>query len=157
MPGATTAAARVQGQEKPIRSIVLWFTVTVAVAIMCLGVLAGSAESKQRCHSRACEIRVASKQCSQTRVVPCIRLGALRYRQPFWLLLKIAKCESGLRPRARNPSGSSGLMQFMPATFAGTPYRSRSIFSARWNALAGAWLLRAQGTDPWTASRHCWG
>jgi hypothetical protein len=48
-------------------------------------------------------------------------------------------------------------MQFMPGTFAETPYWRHSIFSAKWNTLAGAWLMRRVGTGPWAASRHCWG
>lgn len=119
-------------------------------------VLAASGASKQLCQTLRCELRVTKRQCSQTRVVPCIRYAALRYRQPFRLLMRICRCESGLDPRARNPSGSSGLAQFLPSTWAITPYRDRWIFSARWNALAAAWLLRAQGTSPWLASRHCW-
>jgi soluble lytic murein transglycosylase-like protein len=33
-------------------------------------------------------------------------------------LLRVARCESGLNPSAFNPSGSTGLFQFMPGTFA---------------------------------------
>jgi soluble lytic murein transglycosylase-like protein len=110
------------------------------------------------CHSRGCVERVAMHQCSQTKVVPCIRRAALHWRVPFRLQLAIARCESGLRAWVRNNggSGSSGLMQFMPGTFAATPYGRYSILSAKWNALAGAWLLARAGTGPWAASRSCW-
>jgi soluble lytic murein transglycosylase-like protein len=113
----------------------------------------------KHCHTRACPERVAMKQCSQARPVHCIRRAAIRHRVAFHLQLAIARCESRLRPEVTNTSGSgaSGLMQFMPSTFAATPYRFRWIFSAKWNALAGAWLLQQQGTGPWTASRGCWG
>lgn len=99
------------------------------------------------------------KQCSQSRPVACIRRAAMRHRVSFRLQLTIARCESGLDPTELNDAGSgaSGLMQFMPSTFAGTPYRFRWILSAKWNALAGAWLLKRAGTGPWTASRGCWG
>jgi len=112
----------------------------------------------KHCHSRACPERVAMKQCGQARPVACIRRAALRHRVSFRLQLAIARCESGLNPFVTNRegSGSSGLMQFMPATFDSTPYRHRSIFSAKWNALAGAWLMRRAGTGPWIASRGCW-
>lgn len=84
----------------------------------------------------------------------------MHWRVGFHLMLRIARCESGLNPLASNgDSGSSGLMQFMPGTFLATKYgrEGRSIWSAKWSALAGAWLLRRAGTGPWTASRHCWG
>ncbi len=99
------------------------------------------------------------KQCSQSRPVACIRRAAMRHRVSFRLQLTIARCESGLDPTELNDSGSgaSGLMQFMPSTFAETPYRFRWILSAKYNALAGAWLLKRAGTGPWTASRRCWG
>lgn len=98
------------------------------------------------------------RQCAQARPVPCIRRAATHWRVSFYLQLAIARCESGLRATVLNGggSGSSGLMQFMPSTFAGTPYGGRPILSAKWNALAGAWLLRRAGTGPWAASRHCW-
>jgi soluble lytic murein transglycosylase-like protein len=97
-------------------------------------------------------------QCSQAHPIACIRRAAMHWRVSFYLQLAIARCESQLRPWVLNGggSGSSGLMQFMPGTFASTPYGSRWILSAKWNALAGAWLLRG-GTGPWTASRACWG
>jgi soluble lytic murein transglycosylase-like protein len=113
----------------------------------------------QRCHSTRCDERVAMHQCAQSRPVPCIRRAALHHHVSFRLQLAIARCESRLQPAVLNHggSGSSGLMQFMPATFGTTPYAGRWILSAKWNALAGAWALRHWGTGPWAASRHCWG
>lgn len=110
------------------------------------------------CHSSACVERVAMHQCSQARPVACIRRAAMHWRVSFYLQLAIARCESGLRAWALNGggSGSSGLMQFMPSTFASTPYGARWILSAKWNALAGAWVLRRHGTGPWVASSACW-
>jgi soluble lytic murein transglycosylase-like protein len=96
--------------------------------------------------------------CSDRRPVPCIRRAALHHRVSFALQLAIARCESGLQPRITNyaGSGASGLMMFMPGTFAATPYRWHSVFSAKWAALAGAWGLKHWGTGPWVASRGCW-
>lgn len=110
------------------------------------------------CHDRACVERVAMHQCSQQRPVPCIRRAAMHWRVSFWLQLAIARCESGLRATVLNGggSGSSGLMQFMPATFASSPYGHYWILSAKWNALAGAWLMARAGTGPWVASQQCW-
>lgn len=129
------------------------------------------------CNTERCVERVAAKQCSQTRVVPCIRRAAILYRQSFSLMRSIARCESGLNPYAYNGASgnrqpvitdkSSGLFQFMPGTFAGSRYAHRkirwrgrywsAIWSAKWNALAAGELLRRSGTWPWISSRHCWG
>jgi soluble lytic murein transglycosylase-like protein len=51
---------------------------------------------------------------------------------------------------ARNPSGASGLMQFMPSTWQTTPYRRRSIWSAKYNALAGGWMHSAGRGNEWS-------
>lgn len=117
-----------------------------------------TADAHRGCHSAACNERVAMHQCSQARAVPCIRRAAMHWRVSFYLQLAIARCESGLRAWAMNGggSGSSGLMQFMPSTFASTPYGTHPILSAKWNALAGAWTLRHYGTSPWVASAACW-
>ena len=111
------------------------------------------------CRTVACRERVAMHDCSQTRPVACIRRAALHRRVSFDLQLAIARCESRLRPWVLNTAGSgaAGLMQLMPSTFATTPYRWRPILSAKWNALAGAWMLRRVGTGPWASSRGCWG
>lgn len=51
-----------------------------------------------------------------------------------------ARCESGLSPFAHNPSGASGLFQFLPSTFASTPFGNFSIWSPYANALAAGWM-----------------
>jgi soluble lytic murein transglycosylase-like protein len=64
-------------------------------------------------------------------------------------MLRIPACESTWNPYARNPSGSSGLYQFMPSTWAGTPYGHRPIFSAFWQPYAAAWMLDQGRTGEW--------
>lgn len=117
------------------------------------------AEARQGCRTLACEERVAMHQCSQARPVPCIRRAALHHRVSFHMLLRKARCESGLNPYAINgspfnrapvvTSKSSGLMQFMPGTWRTTPYARRSIWSAKWNALAGGWMHRVGRGGEW--------
>lgn len=136
---------------------------------------AAHAEARAGCHSRSCVERVAMHQCSQTRPVPCIRRAAIHHRVSFRLQLAIARCEAGpaLNPLAvfgqaanqvafsmswlRARDLSAGLMMFKPSTFVTTRYASRWILSAKWNALAGAEVLRRVGTGPWVSSRRCWG
>lgn len=63
---------------------------------------------------------------------------------------RVAMCESGDNPYARNPSGASGLFQFMPSTWAGTPYASSSVFDPVANARAAAWLYARRGASAWS-------
>jgi hypothetical protein len=49
-------------------------------------------------------------------------------------------CESGGYRFARNPSGASGLFQFLPSTWASTPFASFSIWSPYAQALAAGWM-----------------
>src|SRR5262245_4841100 len=55
-------------------------------------------------------------------------------------LWRRALCESGGYRYARNPSGASGLFQFLPSTFASTPFGRFSICSTYANALAAGWM-----------------
>lgn len=74
----------------------------------------------------------------------------MHYRVDTRMLVRKARCESRLNPLAFNPSGASGLMQFLPSTFATTPYAHRSIWSAKWNSLAGAWMHRMGRGNEWS-------
>lgn len=61
-------------------------------------------------------------------------------------LLRIPGCESSWTPGlAPNSAGATGLYQFLPSTWAGTPYGRRSIYSARWQAEAAHWLYTKDG------------
>ncbi len=64
-------------------------------------------------------------------------------------LWALARCESTLNPSAKNASGSSGLMQFMPSTFAGTPFGGFSIWSPYANAMAAGWMLQQGRRSEW--------
>lgn len=79
----------------------------------------------------------------------CIRGGATEHDQSYSYLLAVASCESELNRLAANPSGASGLFQFMPSTWATTPYAGRSIWSARAQALAAAWAFRQGRAAEW--------
>lgn len=103
------------------------------------------------CRSTTCLERVARKQCSQKRVVPCIRRAALHYHQPFYDLLRVARCESTLNPWARN-GVHAGLFQFRvatPSTWATTPYARKNPFRAKWSSLAAAWAWSVGRRSEW--------
>jgi len=63
---------------------------------------------------------------------------------------RIARCESSYSPTAVNSSSeASGLFQFLPSTWAGTPYSSQSVFDPQANAKAAAWLFQRYGPSQW--------
>jgi hypothetical protein len=62
----------------------------------------------------------------------------------------VAWCESRYHPNSVNSdSGASGLFQFLPSTWSGTPYASQSPFDPRANAFAAAWLYSHYGPGRW--------
>jgi soluble lytic murein transglycosylase-like protein len=67
--------------------------------------------------------------------------------------LRVAKCESNYNPYAVNrSSGASGLFQFLPSTWAGSPYHAQSVFDPTANAKAAAWLYQRSGPGQWVCS-----
>ena len=65
--------------------------------------------------------------------------------------LRIASCESTNNPDAVNASsGAEGLFQFLPSTWALTPWANSSPFDPSANAQAAAWLYaNSGGADNW--------
>jgi soluble lytic murein transglycosylase-like protein len=67
--------------------------------------------------------------------------------------LRVAKCESNYNPYAVNrSSGASGLFQFLPSTWAASPYHAQSVFDPTANAHAAAWLYQRSGPSQWSCS-----
>jgi hypothetical protein len=63
----------------------------------------------------------------------------------------VAYCESRYHPNSINTSsGASGLFQFMPGTWAGSPWHAQSPFDPVANAQAAAWLYHTYGPQRWT-------
>lgn len=92
---------------------------------------------------------VAASQIQQIILDAFAPLGAAAQT---WAL-RVAKCESGYNPLAVNRySGASGLFQFLPSTWAHTPYASQSVFDPVANAQAAAWYYNATGRTggPWS-------
>lgn len=76
-------------------------------------------------------------------MVQIIYDAADRWGQPRADMLRVARCESNLDPRAVNASsGASGLFQFMPSTFAFTPNgkAGQNIFDPVASADAAGWM-----------------
>ncbi len=67
--------------------------------------------------------------------------------------LRVAKCESGFNPNAYNAgSGASGVFQFLPSTWRGSPYASSSPFDAEANVRAALWLYQRSGPTQWSCT-----
>ena len=65
--------------------------------------------------------------------------------------INVAYCESRYHPNSVNSdSGASGLFQFMPSTWSGTPWASQSPFDPVANSQAAAWLYSHYGPGRWT-------
>ncbi len=71
--------------------------------------------------------------------LPTINAAASKYGLNPELLISIISCESGFNPQAYNPSGASGIAQFIPSTF----YGSWNIYSSGglWNPTAQIYAM----------------
>jgi len=68
-----------------------------------------------------------------------------------WGALQVARCESGLNPRAYNPSGATGLFQIMPSTWNGTPFQPYTWAKATnpWFNIQAAYAIFRQDGSRW--------
>lgn len=94
---------------------------------------------------KAGRIRFVAKPTVQE----AISLASVTFGVPRSTLSRIAFCESRFSPTAHNPSGASGLFQFMPGTWAGNRYGQFSVWSAYANALGAAYHMSRYGTGAW--------
>lgn len=101
------------------------------------------------CHSRACNERVAVRHCATGQLSACIERGGLHWDVSPAMLRRKAWCESRWQRFARNASGASGLFQFLPSTWRTTPYRARSVWSAKWSSLAAGWMHHVGRGGEW--------
>jgi hypothetical protein len=83
-------------------------------------------------------------------VQEAIQLASVVYAVDVGMLRRKAWCESRFWPYARNRnSQASGLFQFLPSTFASTPYAGLSIWSPYVNALAAGWMHKVGRGGEW--------
>jgi hypothetical protein len=83
-------------------------------------------------------------------IVSIIYAAAAYYGQNGDDMLRVATCESGLDPNnVTPPYDASGLFQFLPSTWASTPYASQSIFDPVANAYAAAWMWSVGRRGEW--------
>lgn len=83
-------------------------------------------------------------------LIGIIYAAAAAYGQNGDAMLAVARCESVMDPGAYNgSSGASGLFQFLPGTWATTPYAAASIFDPVANANAAAWMWSVGRRGEW--------
>ena len=87
---------------------------------------------------------------SEEQIVGIIYEAADNYGQSREDMLRVARCESALDPSAVGGGGAyHGLFQFVPSTFAGTPYGQYDIYDPWANANAAAWMWSQGGKSSW--------
>lgn len=114
---------------------------------------AAPAQAHDHCVTRKCRAVWAHKRCDQHHPRACVLHVIYHQRIHGWKrawLLRVPACESGWNPWAVSPFGHRGLYQFAPRTWASTPYGRHSIFSARWQPYAAAWMAGRGRTNEWS-------
>ena len=87
---------------------------------------------------------------SEEQIVDIIYEAADNYGQSREDMLRVARCESGLDPSAVGGGGAyHGLYQFVPSTFAGTPYGEYDIYDPWANANAAGWMWSEGRKGDW--------
>jgi hypothetical protein len=76
------------------------------------------------------------------------KLAAIAYGVDAGTLIRKGRCESARWTRFHNKSGASGPWQFLPSTWASTPYGAYSPYDPFAAALAAAWMhARGRGGE----------
>jgi soluble lytic murein transglycosylase-like protein len=85
---------------------------------------------------------------ARTRARYAIRLAAAAFAIPTSEITRVARCESRLDPNALEPTThASGLLQFLPSTWARTPFAAFSPFDPIANALAAGYVYHRDGAS----------
>ena len=86
-----------------------------------------------------------------------IEVAAIVYDQPLDDMMRVAGCETGWTydPKARNDQPiyngehATGLFQFIPSTWASTPFAKFDIYNGWINALAAGWMWANHRRSEW--------
>jgi hypothetical protein len=96
-----------------------------------------------------------ASRCRQSRPVACVDYAAVQFGQPRAVAECVADAESTDDPtNSLNPT-HHGLWQFDDETWAQSPYRSRSVWSAYWSSLAAMWFWEHGQASRWTTYAGC--
>lgn len=103
----------------------------------------------------AAEISTAAVQVEQPvasgygSIEDVICQAAINYGQSCQAMIAVAMCESTLSPNAVGGLGEMGLFQFLPGTWASTPYAGQDPFDPVANANAAAWMWSMGRRGEW--------
>ena len=87
---------------------------------------------------------------STDEIIAIIYAAAATYGQNGDDMLRVAQCESGLDPyNVTSPYSASGLFQFLPGTWASTPFAGEDIFDPVANANAAGWMWSVGRRNEW--------
>lgn len=87
---------------------------------------------------------------SEKEILRFIKKAARKYGQSRRAMERVARCESGLDPCAVNRSGPYyGLYQFLKSTWKSTPYKNKSIYDPKAQAMATAWMWKQGRKNEW--------
>jgi uncharacterized protein YraI len=90
------------------------------------------------------------KTWTTDQIIDFIYEAAAYYDQNGDAMLRVARCESNLDPyNVTSPHSASGLFQFLPGTWATTPYADENIFDPEINAYAAAWMWSVGRRNEW--------
>jgi hypothetical protein len=109
------------------------------------------------CANRLCtKYEANTKSCfrhgSRTKISRCfIRRAASHFHQSLSQAYYIAHRESHYNYKVTNSSsGAAGLYQFMPSTWAHTPYHRHSPYNPRWASLGAMWMWKHGYQSHWS-------
>lgn len=135
-PAAARLVARAAPPAPPVKRVVAPKPVTKPVA---------------RPRPAPTPVPVAAPPASPTSIIGIIEAAAARWGVSGSWMVSIARCESGLRPTAVNPSGPYiGLFQFLQSTFAANG--GTNIWSAADQANIAAKMLAHGQAHQWSCA-----
>lgn len=132
----------------------------IVAALVAVFVVSGPAFA----HHEPAKVRYFAHRCADSpssAVLACVHRATIQFHVDYGQARYIATRESGLHPELCNgevPGGpqvpnrlsrACGLVQFMPGTWAGTPYAAHSRFSAKWASLAYGWMVKHGHASAW--------
>ena len=83
-------------------------------------------------------------------ILDCIHGAAITYHVDQGWMEVVMWCESGgNRWDVNASSGATSFFQYLPSTWQTTPYRNHSIYSAKWQSLATAWMMTQGRQSEW--------
>jgi soluble lytic murein transglycosylase-like protein len=154
---STNTAALLRVALKAMASTAAAFAVVLALATTPATAATHGSPQKNPCANRLCtKYKAHTPRCwehnSRSEISRCfIRRAARHFHQSLSQAYYIAHRESRYDYKATNSSsGAAGLYQFMPRTWAGTPYHSHSPYHPRWAALAAMWMWKHGGYSHWS-------